>query len=199
MAVHDLGACSYWAYGAHLLHQQCWCWGRDIRRSEGNLLLEYGFERVRPPATIAGSSRYCRTCEQSKLYLWGFGVAFVQQDGAAIYINRYNFVPRWLNVEISLDHVWAAEQLAAFAPPDPVRLRRRTRRLLKRAMLEFAGYEAWVLNGYGVWYRREALREWHLPAVLPERLPEEWTRLSWHVPDLPLPSRPAVGSARSPE
>ena len=44
--------------GQELLHQQCWNWGRDIVRSEGNLLLEAGFLKRRPPGEEAGSSCY---------------------------------------------------------------------------------------------------------------------------------------------
>jgi hypothetical protein len=44
--------------GRTLLHQQCWLWGQDIRRAEGNLLLEYGFERKRPPEGANACSQY---------------------------------------------------------------------------------------------------------------------------------------------
>ena len=29
------------------MEQQLWCWGRDVERPEGNLLMAYGFERHR--------------------------------------------------------------------------------------------------------------------------------------------------------
>ncbi len=43
--------------GRKLLHEQCSHWGADIRREEGNLLIEYGFERYRPPAEDNGCSQ----------------------------------------------------------------------------------------------------------------------------------------------
>jgi hypothetical protein len=49
--------------GAELLHLQCWLWGCDIRRAEGNLLLAYGFSRQRPPSGAAGSSAYLMALE----------------------------------------------------------------------------------------------------------------------------------------
>lgn len=44
--------------GQHLLSQQCWLWGRDIKRTDGNLLMTFGFERLRPPEGISGSTQY---------------------------------------------------------------------------------------------------------------------------------------------
>src|SRR5687768_12975270 len=35
--------------GEALLEQQMWCWGCDVRRQEGNLLLAYGCERRASP------------------------------------------------------------------------------------------------------------------------------------------------------
>ena len=35
-----------------LLSQQIWAWGQDVRRKQGNLLIEFGFERVKPPADV---------------------------------------------------------------------------------------------------------------------------------------------------
>jgi hypothetical protein len=42
-----------------------------------------------------------------------------------------------------------------------------------------ATYERWVLERERVGYRRLVLQEWHRPAILPERMPEDWERLSW--------------------
>jgi hypothetical protein len=40
------------------MNARWWCWGQDIRRPEGNLLLASGFERHRPPPDVAGNRRY---------------------------------------------------------------------------------------------------------------------------------------------
>lgn len=65
---------AYWLRGAELMHQQCWCWGQDVRRPEGNLLLENGFERTRAPEDVSGSFRYWLERNGTRLALWGFGV-----------------------------------------------------------------------------------------------------------------------------
>jgi hypothetical protein len=58
---------------AELLHQQCWCWGCDIKRSDGNLLGRYGARRV-PPETRRRdcSTAYHVVCgDDTRIALWG--------------------------------------------------------------------------------------------------------------------------------
>ena len=43
-----------------LFSQQIWCWGCDIRRPEGNWLVELGFERMAPPANRESCSSVLR-------------------------------------------------------------------------------------------------------------------------------------------
>jgi hypothetical protein len=63
--------------GSMLLNQQCWLWGQDVKRAEGNLLLLHGFDRQRPPVSqdtllLAGNL---------KVGLWGFGMYFGEETG----------------------------------------------------------------------------------------------------------------------
>jgi hypothetical protein len=196
-AVPDSREHSYWEWGALLLHQQCWCWGQDIRRPQGNLLLEYGFSRSRPPEGMSGCSRYCYRDEASILYLWGFGVAFGCVEGHAIVLNRYSFAPRWYHSTASLERVWNADQLSETRPPAFKRQRNYARRQLRTLLRCIARYEAWVLESRGIDYRRSCLREWHRPAILPGRMPREWQQLSWHIPDLPLGPLAASSSSQT--
>lgn len=177
---------NYWEWGAFLLHQQCWCWGQDIRRPQGSLLLAYGFDRTRTPAGVEGSTRYTlreAACEWS---LWGFGMAFSEASRGAIYVNRYNFIPHWMDSGEQLHQVWHGNQLAGLRPAASMAALRRTRCLMKLLLRRVASYERWVLEREGVGYRRLALREWQRPAILPERMPQEWDRLSWRVEEPPL-------------
>jgi hypothetical protein len=69
--------------GRILLNQQCWLWGQDVRRAEGNLLLDFGFERLRAPEEITGSSQYTLALGKNDfLRLWGFGL-FMEASGEA--------------------------------------------------------------------------------------------------------------------
>lgn len=66
--------------GTKLLTQQCWYWGCDVRRAEGNLLLERGFTRTRPPAGAEGSTAYAlEPALGAQLTLWSFGFFYCEQ------------------------------------------------------------------------------------------------------------------------
>ncbi len=83
--------------GAALLHQQCWCWGCDIRRESGgaraNLLLQWDFERTPPPDGILGATTYAwRGPNGENATLWGFGLCFGDANGQ-IFVSRFGFSP----------------------------------------------------------------------------------------------------------
>jgi hypothetical protein len=175
-----------------LLHQQCWHWGQDIRHPQGNLLLAYGFKRVRPPAGTQGSSRYqLRLSSRSAITLWGFGLYFARCGRGGVYLNRYDCTPRFCHQAGFLEHVWTRDALPLTCSMDcSANHGPGTAYLVLKAAEWMSRYEIWVLRQLGVQYRREVLREWHEPAVLPEILPEEWLRLG-HLartrPGLELP------------
>lgn len=176
---------AYWLRGAELMHQQCWCWGQDVRRPEGNLLLEYGFQRSRPPAEISGSSRYALHRGGERLALWGFGVGYALEGCGSIYVNRYCFVPRWLGEFAAIESVWQAEQLASLRRPFTRREIRRSRRLLRSLIRWMACYERWVEVRCGDSYRSGALAAWSRTSIAAHRMPVEWELLARHVEEPP--------------
>lgn len=176
---------AYWLRGAELMHQQCWCWGQDVRRPAGNLLLDYGFTRSRPPESISGSSRYTRHAQGIRLTLWGFGVAFSVEHCGGIYVNRYCFVPRWLGESASLEFVWHAENMTSLRRPFTRREIRRSRRLLRSLIRWIAGYERWVNDRFGASYRRSTLAQWSQTSIAAERMSAEWELLARHVKEPP--------------
>lgn len=177
----------YWKLGALLLHQQCWQWGRDIRSPHGNLLLAAGFERTRPPAGLPAGSRYVRLETGAPvIYLWAFGLfAFLPEEGG-IYINRYCFVPRWVPEAEAALAPWKPEVFEGCGPALTHRQIRTSKFLLRYVLTAMAEYEEDIVARHGIAYRRESLREWHEPAILPERMPIEWRRMGWHVPEPPI-------------
>jgi hypothetical protein len=184
--------CEYWTAGALLMHQQCWQFGRDVVAPQGNVLLAEGFERERPPEGQPASSRYWRMRPgEPALCLWAFGALAYVPGGGGIYINRYQFVPRWVPEPEVAAGSWKAAVFDGCAPAVTFKTIRESRRLLRFVMGTFAGYEESVLRRYGVDYRRETLRGWHLPSILPCRMPTEWRRLGWHVPEPPVGQMPA--------
>ena len=59
------------ADAAGLLSQQLWCFGQDIRRVEGNWLIEQGFQRTPPPREQKDcASVYTLSLSASKRKRW---------------------------------------------------------------------------------------------------------------------------------
>lgn len=96
-----------------------------------------------------------------------------------MYLNRYECVPRFCHLAGFLDQVWTPEALPLpCSSPGSVPVDADINYLLAKAFEWVASYEDWVRGQFAITYRRNALRDRHEPALLPERLPEEWRRLS---------------------
>ena len=155
--------------GRILLNQQCWLWGQDVRRAEGNLLLDFGFERLRAPEEITGSSQYTLALDKNDfLRLWGFGLFYGCERGG-IYINRYDFTPR---LAWATRKGWqSAEEMRSLpAASDTL--------LLEKAIGWIADYEQWVLKNYGKVYRTACLAGWGKCGLPDSGLPAAWKALA---------------------
>ena len=155
--------------GRLLMNQQCWLWGRDVKRPEGNLLIEYGFERLRPPEGQEGASQYTlRLGENLFVRLWGFGFYFGGVNG--LFLNRFDFTPR----RAEFADTWQADsmsRLPVFQNPD----------LLPAALAWIARYEEWVIENVGTRYRRKALFGWNSAILKPEYIPKAWRGLAEEI------------------
>jgi len=164
--------------GGKLLHQQCWCWGQDIRSPLGNLLMTHGFERRRPPSTDDGQATcyVLQTSTQATVRLWGFGLAYAPRRGAAIFAGRYRFAPTPLPRRSSMHNVWNgagvpdAIPTAAIAPP--------AWWTMVAAMRWIAGYERWILAAAGEGWRVATTKGWRDAAVPGEALGPAWDELA---------------------
>ena len=164
--------------GQVLLHQQCWNWGRDIVRPEGNLLLEAGFLKRRPPEGEAGSSCYTLALPGGdSLRLWGFGLLYGTLHKGGVYLNRYRFRPVWLPSEAIRGPIWKPGMIPAGQAPPSLRI---PVDLTVAAIRGVADYEEWVLAHCGLEYRRAVLRQWkQSPGQLPpQTLPRAWRKLA---------------------
>jgi len=166
--------------GQELLHQQCWNWGRDIRRPEGNLLMEAGFTRQRPPQGVTGATRYVlRLAGAGCWMLWGFGFFYGTPDLGGVYVNRFHFRPRWMGLDAVEEPIWNPDMVpSGELPPDPsVPLK-----LAASAVRRIADYEDWVLDRCGLPYRRAVLAQWReTTKMAPDRLPEAWRALAEQI------------------
>lgn len=165
--------------GCALLHAQCWLWGHDVRRAEGNLLLEQGFERVRAPKNVCGCSQYTLVLEDGlQLRLWGFGLFLGRPRGDAfegLYVNRYAFTPWYSTLR---GDVWEAHRFK--------RLPRSTDwPLLARALRWVEMYEQNVQSAVGPQYREQCLRGWQDHQLTAPSLRQGWIELERRVARLP--------------
>lgn len=156
--------------GCALLHQQCWLWGQDIKRGEGNLLLRRGFTRLRPPEGTHGSSQYSLSLEDgTQIRLWGFGLFFGGEAG--IFVNRFDFTPRKARLAQCWQGIEEMTDLPRACLDDS----------LPTALRWIGGYEAWVLASLGVAHRRACLASWPERISTPTLLANAWYDLAVEV------------------
>ncbi|NYF77796.1 hypothetical protein [Granulicella arctica] len=177
--------------GSLLLNQQCWVWGRDVLHPEGNLLLEYGFERQRCPEKTSTSTQYtlhlpllpqptsptgAHTARVVRL--WGFGLFFSdhltrldQTEYSGIFLNRFEFVARSVQ---KLPAFCAARDMASLKRADELTL-------LPDALRWIAGYEDWVIRRFGTHYRDRCLATWNKRRISPDQVSPAWLRLAQEI------------------
>jgi hypothetical protein len=153
--------------GQMLMNLQCWLWGQDVKRAEGNLLVAYGFERMRPPEGFSGSTQYTLVLPNDlHLRLWGFGMYIGRGEG--IYINRFDFIPRIAR----LSDAWQGAETMS-------QLRRSYEAgLVIQATRWIAAYESWVASEFGLLYRQRTLTGWDKTAIRPNEIAEAWRTLA---------------------
>lgn len=173
-------------FGERLMPQQVWCWGRDVEHPDGNLLMEFGFERHRDCNTDARSTCYRLDRDRLHVALWGFGMFFGLREFGGLYLDRFDFCPQWAPVEsLSLAIHWP-DELPAFARPRGKPQWQRARELWKSSLLWIANYETWVHANAGRAYRRECVETWLRPYVRSEKMVAAWRflgRQDWEQQD----------------
>jgi hypothetical protein len=164
--------------GPALLNQQCWCWGWDIRRSEGNLLLARGFERKRVPEGEQGSSAYTlRLDDGYTVVLWGFGI-FYGGEEFGVFLPRAGFRPALASSTLATACWWRLDQVEARRPARDVEAWRGMHRLLAGAMRWIAAYERWVSTTFGPDYRRQCVGAWQKNTIPADDMADGWEALA---------------------
>lgn len=163
--------------GQPLFHQQCWCWGWDIRRPAGNLLLERGFRWQRPPDPNAGSSAYRLRGHGYRVGLWGFGVHYSRPGAGGVFLGRYASLPLASELDRPPADVWLPGGLPAM---EPVLGRGPVAGTLFPSMLRWiAAYERWVVRVAGPRHREDAVLAWGAKTVVAaDRMPVAWLDLA---------------------
>jgi hypothetical protein len=166
-----------------MMGQQFWLFGYDIRQPEGNILLDLGFEKCRPPeGSHFTTSRYVlRQPDALTVALWGFGMYVSEGDPGGLYISRNGISPLVHTCGDVLGEDWDPTTCAVLhAPVSPPELEL-ARALLIRAIEWICSYEEEVARRFGPDRRREAIAAWKHAWCPAHRLQAEWTAVARHL------------------
>lgn len=143
-------------YGCRAFHLEFWLLGQDIRHPSGNLLLEYGFQRVPSPNKADGSSRYSRHLPTgATLSIWGFGLVCAKPTLGAVYVNRYRVAPQYRRAPFGTASIFNPMQIPPGHVPKCGVAWDKARMLMSQGLEELAAYERWVERRFGRDYRRQ--------------------------------------------
>ncbi|MFV0444258.1 MAG: hypothetical protein ACK5Q5_11875 [Planctomycetaceae bacterium] len=165
-------------FAERLFSQQLWFWGRDIVHPAGNLLLEYGFTRHRPPGGRRdGSTCYRLDVDGRHIALWGFGAFYGERRLGGLYVNRHRFMPRWGMVESLALGVHSPDDLPSLDRPRSLKHWKQAHRLCRRLMVWMADYETWIRRRLGSEFRERCLSQWLDPCVAADAMTTAWRLL----------------------
>ena len=166
-----------------LLSQQIWCWGRDILRSEGNWLLEIGFERIEPPPEErenTSSSVYSLTLPNGgEIVLRGYGIFYGDKRYGGIFLPRYEFLPLYTTISTLQSPPWTKKDLPALEHPIESQIIDYSA-LVKDLVDWIHAYEQEIVDQLGVEYRRFTLSGWDdgtRTVIAAEEIVDEWSSI----------------------
>jgi hypothetical protein len=164
---------------AALLDQQLWCWGRDVARPEGNVLLELGMCRYRTAEPGRERSAYTgRVRGDGVVWLWGFGAYFWLPGLGGAFFRRKGFEPLLRAAPLEAP-VHAVAHLVGLRRPATSGERTRAAKLVRATCEWVAEYEHWIAEALGTEYRAAALaaRD-RAPSVTAREMPRAWEHLA---------------------
>ncbi len=164
---------------SRLVRQQFWLFGWDIRRQQGNVLIELGFERTPNPAGAkSGSTRYHRvTAEGDIVTLWGFGICWSSPNLGSIYVPRLKPRASWTPATSIVPEYWFTDVAGLFSTPCTHREQAASDDMTLRLLDWVIAYETTVLERYGSEYRANAIAAWRDPLGDPMSLLQHWRTL----------------------
>lgn len=165
--------------GRVLLDAQMWCFGRDVVRPSGNVLVAYGFSKERPPEGMNASSCYVRREDSMReIRLWGFGAMYSEACVGSLFLERRKFSPKLLANGHLDGMVWRLSDMPPSRKPRSEAEHAASWRLLGGACGWLSRYEAWVRSEYGGEYRRRCIASWPKKAVPADGMAESWMELA---------------------
>jgi hypothetical protein len=146
--------------GAALLDQQMWCWGCDVRRQAGNLLLAYGGERRPSPDPRYHSAYSYGLCAECTLTLWGWGVWMAREGRGSLFVSRSQFRVSYTSEVHRYPQAWQADDLPIIRQPADPAAQTNTRCLLAEALNWIGEYEHWLACHTEPAYRETVIAAW---------------------------------------
>jgi hypothetical protein len=162
-----------------LLQQQFWLWGCDIRRQEGNLLSQLGFEKIKaPPESGLTTSQYnCPLSPTRSIALWGFGMCLGCDIGGSIFVPRSGLRPRYSATPVCTASAWEAAWFDRLPLPASPREVTGCHHLLGEAIDWIVWYEHRVLAIAGEGYRQRSIDTWPRAVCPADQIAIRWEQL----------------------
>ncbi len=184
--------------GTVLFDQQMWCWGRDVVRPEGNLLIAYGFTRCGreselfprerwisagggPEQRVSTSGYVLRPSETVPPYwvgLWGWGMLYGTSRTPTLFLRRFTFEPRLLSLTSPPTSTVDPDDLQADTLPPHANQRSELRSLFAAALRWIAEYERWVEQTVGFAYRHRCVQQWFKKGIPAQEMTATWEQLA---------------------
>ncbi|MZG29488.1 MAG: hypothetical protein F3741_01580 [Nitrospinae bacterium] len=170
-------------FAEFLLHQQLWCFGKDINSPNSNLLVKYGFKKVRPPEDKSGSTNYIfrtidKVGDEVSMVLWGFGIYYGYGNNKCIYIGRYDVYPKLIHDEPLSLPAWAPSKLPEMKTPQSSEEWEYSFMLMSELFEWIARYEKWTNWVMDSSYREVCLKEWDQSIVSGNEMAWAWNKVA---------------------
>lgn len=174
-----------------LFHQQCWCWGVDIRNAHTNYLVEYGFRYTPRKQAGAGSSRYSLELGTHTLHLWAFGAVLTDEQGDGISLKRYDQLPKKLIPGFCAERITEAADFNNISHTAAPSALGELLPLLHIFIKQIVAYETYIQQLAPSSYRNNAVNGWKHKYVHGTSMVKAWSDLLPHLRK-PRSGRPAA-------
>lgn len=166
-----------------LLDQQMWCWGCDVRRTQGNLLLAYGAAKRPSPDARYHSAFTFKPDKDTVLNLWGWGIWLAHSHCGSLFVSRSRFRSRYSREVIPMPDAWQARDLPPMTGVRDDTEAEHATNLLATALNWIGGYEDWLRSQVEPEYRERVLTAWpqrkqHKGGIPAAEMPTYWFELS---------------------
>jgi hypothetical protein len=163
-----------------------WCWGCDVRRTQGNLLLAYGAEKRPAPDPRRASAYTLRLDAGSRLTLWGWGLWFARPRWGSLFISRSHFRTHYDPAVILTPQAWRARDLPPLSGTRDETEAGYASNLLAAALNWIGCYERWLCGQVEADYRERVLEKWpqrkqHKGGIPAAEMPTRWFELAEQI------------------